>query len=305
MFTRILLVTMLLSMLLAVGMRFGVAQEEDTLGLSIGAYNCDANPFENPNATCVPNGGTVINVTLESGEFIGSCTLETFATPNGGVVSVCGVEGVPFNSTLIISEDESTLPAGYVPINSPQVFQTTDIIPGGGDGPVIEFINVLIDDGPASVSNEIPNEDPAVPEEAEEVAPEPEGRASAIYTGSCDELGEVAATLPNIVDPQGRPVGQSSAIEAGTASSTIDVSLDVLLDKEHAVAVLESNTPDADVIACGDIGGVDNDDGELVIGLREVDGSGFAGVVYLAYNEADGSQTNVSAFLAEGLADSP
>ncbi len=32
-------------------------------------------------------------------------------------------------------------------------------------------------------------------------------------------------------------------------------------------------------------------EGELVIGLREVDKSGLTSFVYLAYNAADGSQT--------------
>lgn len=328
MFTRNITATMLLAVLLVFGAGVGVAQE-DTFTLSVGAYNCDADPQQNSNVTCVPNGGTEIIVTLESGEFVGSCVLETFDTPNGGVGSGCGVDGVPFNSTLVLYEDESTLPAGYVATNSPQVFQTTDIIPGGGDGPVITFTNVLVDQGLADAPAEEPTvsdvaddnspaeEEPAddgpaserdeepTASEREVDARESDRRAAAIYTGSCDRLDDVAAELPNIVDPQGRAVGQASAIEAATSSTTVDVSLDVLLDEEHAIVVVESNTLDSDVIACGDIGGVDNDDGELVVGLSEVDGSGFTGMVYLAYSGADASQTSVSIFLAEGLADTP
>jgi hypothetical protein len=125
---------------------------------------------------------------------------------------------------------------------------------------------------------------------AQEAEPESGGRIAAIYSGSCDQLGDLQADLPNIVDPQGCPVGQASAIEAATTSTTVGISLDVLIDQEHAVVVLESNTPDADVIACGDIGGIDDVDGELVIGSRELDKSEFTGIAYFAYNATNGSK---------------
>src|SRR5215207_10351856 len=82
-----------------------IAQEEETIGISISAQDCDSDPRENPDAICAPSDGTVINVNLDSGEFIGSCTLETSFTPYGGVWATCGVDGVPFNSPPLIAED--------------------------------------------------------------------------------------------------------------------------------------------------------------------------------------------------------
>jgi hypothetical protein len=72
------------------------AQTDDTFTLSISAANCDLNPFVARDATCTPVAGPVVVVSLESGEFVGSCTLETFPTPYGGVASGCGVDGVEF-----------------------------------------------------------------------------------------------------------------------------------------------------------------------------------------------------------------
>jgi hypothetical protein len=273
----------------------GAAQSEGTFTLSVGTHLCDANPYETSNATCEPAAGVVVLVTLESGEHIGSCTSESEPTPNGGVYSGCGVDGVPFNATLLVAEDAATIPAGYVAVNSPQVFQTTDLIPGGGDGPVLDLIYVQVGEPPAATPQD------TVPPAAADTNAEPQGRSAAIYTGSCADLGSVAATLPPIVDPNGPPVGQASAIEASTTSAIVPVSLNLLIDQPHAVAVLESTAPNAGVIACGDIGGVDNDDGELVIGLRQVSDSNFIGVAYLAYSPADPSQTAVSIFVIPDL----
>ena len=273
-------------------------QAEDTFTLSISAFNCDTDPGSSVNARCVSNAGTVVTVSLESGSLIGSCTLEPFETPYGGVASVCGVVGVPFNSTLIVAEDLTTLPAGYTAINSPQVFVTTDLIPGGGDQAVINFFNVLQGQERTAVPNQVPESPTAV----EEPARDEEVRPAAIHAGSCDDLGRVQTVLSDALPPQGPPVGQRSAIEAETGSTTADVSLDDLIDEDHAIAVLESDDQDAEVIACGDIGGTDDDDGALIIGLQEVDDSDFTGIAYLAYNGSDATLTDVSIFVAEGLA---
>lgn len=271
------------------------AQREGTFTLSVGTTICDANPYETQGANCGPVDGVLVVVTLESGELVGSCTATTVATPNGGALSGCGVEGVPFNATLIVSEDETTLPPGYMPVNSPQVYQSTDVIPGGGDGPVLDIINIPVET-PLTNADTIPTPTPA-PSTAPTV-----GRHAAVYAGSCATLGDVVAPLPTIIAPQGPAVGQPTAIEAAAMATTVAIPLDLLIDQPHAVAVRASEAPDAWVVACGDIGGVDNDDGQLVIGLREVGASGVTGITYLAYNAADGAQTDVSIFLAEGLA---
>lgn len=280
-------------------------QREGAFTLSVSAINCSADPRTSTDASCVPNGGTVVTVSLESGTFVGSCTLETLSSPFG-LVSICGVEGVPFNSTLVIAEDPSTLPAGYMAINSPQVFVTTNLIPGGGDQAVITFINVLQGGGETSAPTQVPKTPAAIQPDvtgATDDAGVREGRPAAIYAGSCNDLGRIEADLSAVLTPEGRSIGQKSATEAESGSTMVDVSLDSLITEDHAVVISESDDEDAEVIVCGDIGGTDDDDGALVIGLQEVGSSGFTGIAYLAINGSDSMLTDVSIFVAEGLAD--
>ncbi|MEA2584804.1 MAG: hypothetical protein QOF33_2889, partial [Thermomicrobiales bacterium] len=51
-------------------------------------------------------------------------------------------------------------------------------------------------------------------------------------------------------------------------------------------------------IACGDIGGVVDANGQLVVGLAEVNDSGFTGIAFLAPNADDPNSTDVSTFIA-------
>jgi hypothetical protein len=266
-----------------------------TFSLSISGYNCEIDPTNIGigNGGCEQNGGAVVTVALQGGEVIGSCTLELVPTPYGTLASICSVPGVPLNSTLVISVDEATLPAGYVAVNSPQVFEVGDIIPGGGDQSIISLYFVRQDgdggddgDGSPPIGNG-----------------EPTSRPAMIHAGTCDDLGPVDVVLADVLTPRGPAVGLASGIEAASGSTTVAYSLDVLIDEPHAIVVRAAAVNGAPVLVCGDVGGVDNDDGALVVGLSEVDDSGFVGIAYLAYNAVDGSRTDVSVFLAEGLAD--
>jgi hypothetical protein len=281
--SRVMVAVALLVLLAGSSVIGASAQREGTFTLSIGAHDCDADPRENSDAICAPNAGTVVTVSLESGEVIGSCTLETSPFPSGGIVSSCGVEGVPFNSTLIIAEDPATLPLGYEPVNSPQTFEVGDVIPGGGDGTVIGFINVL--------QEGLGGEPPLI------------YRWTVITKGTCDSMEDWFYPLYPVVMAEGEPVGQSIAIEAETTYRTVDLLLDTLIDEPHLIAVYETMDSSDPVVACGEIGGVNDGDGELVIGLREMNDSGFTGIARLAYNNEDAQKTDVAVYLAQGLAD--
>jgi hypothetical protein len=260
------------------------AQREGTTGISIGGANCDADPRENPDAICAPAGGVVINVSLDSGDLIGSCTLETKFTPYGGVWSICGVDGVPFNSTLIIAEDLGSLPTGYQPLNSPQTFEVGDVIPGGGDQTTISFTNVL--------------------QEGSGGKPPLVYRSTSLYGGSCDEIAKVGYfPLYPVVIAEGEPVGQSIAIEAETGYRTVDIPLDTIIDEPYVIVARKTLDSQSTIIACGEIGGVNDQDGELVIGLHEMNNSGFTGMARLSYNAEDAEKTDVAVYLAAGLAD--
>jgi hypothetical protein len=128
------------------------------------------------------------------------------------------------------------------------------------------------------------------------------GRPAHIHSGICDTLGDVVYPLTNLVAPSGATSGQASAIVAETSFTTVDASLDDLLAGTFAVNVHESVENIGNYIACGDIGGAVDAQGALVIGLRELNNSGFTGIAFLAPNASDASQTDVSVFIAQGLA---
>jgi hypothetical protein len=120
-----------------------------------------------------------------------------------------------------------------------------------------------------------------------------------IHSGNCDELGEVVAPLTDLTTPEGDRVGQRNRAAQGTASYTnVPLTLDAILAEDHAInAHLSADQIDV-YIACGEVGGVMAPDGTLTIGLREIGGSGYTGIAYLAPG-ADGASTDVTVFLAE------
>jgi hypothetical protein len=123
-------------------------------------------------------------------------------------------------------------------------------------------------------------------------------RPGHIHTGTCDEVGEVVGPLENLTAPVGDTVGQASAMVAQTSFTNVPLTLDQVLAEDHVVNLHLSDEEIAVYIACGEIGGVLDANGALVIGLGETDGSGFSGIAYLAPG-ADGASIDVSVFLVE------
>ncbi len=134
--------------------------QSSTFGLTVGAVICDAVPGGDTPTTCGAYGGLSASVSLESGEFIGSCVVEVFPAPGGGEGSVCSVEGAPLNATFVITADPSTIPAGYAATENPAVLVVGNEHPGGGDGPIVFFRLVPLA-GPTSAAPT------AVPQEVE------------------------------------------------------------------------------------------------------------------------------------------
>ncbi len=104
--------------------------------------------------------------------------------------------------------------------------------------------------------------------------------------------------------PAASPAAMTGAMAAGVPAAvsvtTVDVSLDSLLNMtQHAINVHESAENIQNYIACGEIAGTPDSDGNLFIGLKELNGSGYTGIAWL---QANGEQTIVTVFLAEGLA---
>lgn len=123
------------------------------------------------------------------------------------------------------------------------------------------------------------------------------GRPAVVYAGTCGDLGDAIADLTGLAAPEGDAVGAEDAVAVETSFSRLDLALDEILAAAHVVAVFDADGGEA-IVACGAVGGVAAEDGSLAVGLHEVDGSGVAGVAYMA---PDGERTTVTVFLAEGL----
>jgi len=103
---------------------------------------------------------------------------------------------------------------------------------------------------------------------------------------SGSEGGEVAS-IPDAAAFGGAP------IPVAVATTEVPVSLSEIISGGHAINVHDAN--DISVyIACGNIGGVPDDRGDLFIGLDEQNGSGYDGVAWLHDN---GSSTTVTLFV--------
>ena len=128
-----------------------------------------------------------------------------------------------------------------------------------------------------------------------------------IYEGLCDQLGPdpvfqliEAGAGGAATTPEGEPAppGQPSAIPVRASSSVVDTTVNELLASPYAVDVRLNPTDPASSIACGDIGGLlDEQLGtpQLAIGLGPRNGSGFAGIA--AFRD-EGERVLVSVFIA-------
>jgi hypothetical protein len=126
-------------------------------------------------------------------------------------------------------------------------------------------------------------------------------RPSHIHSGDCDEPGAVVQPLNSLTVPVGPVSGNSDAVIAEAAFTSIPQPLDDLLAEDHALKVHLSADQIQTYLACGDIGGAADADGALIVGMKELDDSGYAGIAYLV-PAADGS-TSVSVMIAQVVGD--
>ena len=132
---------------------------------------------------------------------------------------------------------------------------------------------------------------------AQEAGEAPPARPVEIVVGGCEAPGEPVAALTEATFPEGERVGEPGAIVSETSFTAVDLLLDDLLAEPHAVLVRASADQPERILTCGEIGGIFDELGAVVIGLREQGGSGYAGIAFLAPDDANG-QTNVSVFVA-------
>jgi len=97
-------------------------------------------------------------------------------------------------------------------------------------------------------------------------------------------------------------MGSSMAIEGGHSTTNVPLPLADILAAEHAINVhLSPEQPDV-YVACGAIGGEPDANGDLFIGLRELNGSGISGIAWL-HDNGDGASTTVTVMLASQLSE--
>jgi plastocyanin len=128
---------------------------------------------------------------------------------------------------------------------------------------------------------------------AQDAAPHP----AHIHAGTCETLGDVVEPLTDVASPDtgDAAAGLASALPVESSVTRVTMPLQSLLDGEHAVNVHKSADEIDVYIACGAIGGVASDD-RLVIGLGELNDSGYTGVAVL---EGDGEATDVTVYLVQ------
>ena len=133
---------------------------------------------------------------------------------------------------------------------------------------------------------------PARGQELEADAPHP----AHIHSGTCDNLGDIVAPLSDVTEQTaGESFGAATALLVKESETDVPLPLGDILSAPHAINIHESAEAIQNYIACGDIGGRVID-GDLVIGLRELNGSGHHGVAVLEGND-DG--TGVTVYLSE------
>jgi hypothetical protein len=124
-------------------------------------------------------------------------------------------------------------------------------------------------------------------------------RPSHIHDGDCDEPGQIIQPLTALTVPVGQVSGNTDAVVAEAAFTVIPQSLDELLTADHALKVHLSKEQIQIYLACGDIGGTVDANGALIVGMKELDNSGYTGIAYLAPAGAGG--TSVSVMIAKVL----
>jgi hypothetical protein len=135
-----------------------------------------------------------------------------------------------------------------------------------------------------------------------------QSRPMHIHAGSCPDVGEVVAPLNDLAVAAGM-MNQADAsmddmargIPVEYSFTTVELPLDAIMAEDHAINVHESAENIGNYIACGDLAGTVDANGSLAVGLRELNGSGYAGVALLSPNANDANSTDVWVFLAQDL----
>jgi hypothetical protein len=111
--------------------------------------------------------------------------------------------------------------------------------------------------------------------------------------------GDAAADI-EVVMPEPDDFG-NAPIPAAVATTEVPVALADIIAGKHALNVHNPENPE-EYVACGNVGGVPDERGDLFIGLGEHEGSGYSGAAW--FHDNGGSSTTVVVFLTQPSAQS-
>ncbi len=130
------------------------------------------------------------------------------------------------------------------------------------------------------------------------------GRPIEIRAGTCEGPGGVSlVSLNDLTLPTSPSIGSDFATVVEASYLVINLSFQELIAGEHSITVHASHAQMQPFVACGEIGGPPRNDGSIVVGLRELNGSGLTGIAYLRPDPTNANRTQISVFLAAGLAE--
>jgi hypothetical protein len=126
-----------------------------------------------------------------------------------------------------------------------------------------------------------------------------------VYAGVCGELGDIQWPLNNLTSPDGERGGPEDADRTEYSfTANVPLTIDKMLDGEYAINVHESGDEFDSTLVCGNIGGVPDGVGTLVVGLREHADSGVTGIAVLSPSPSNPAMTYASVFISgEALGD--
>ena len=121
-------------------------------------------------------------------------------------------------------------------------------------------------------------------------------------TSACDALDpNPTFPLTDVAlapDATGDQADGAPAIPVERSVTTVDATLEDLRNGGYAINVHQSADDIGTYIACGNLSGIIDESGALVVGLGELNDSGHSGVAILT---EQGGQTNVTVYLTEAL----
>lgn len=119
-----------------------------------------------------------------------------------------------------------------------------------------------------------------------------------IYSGQCGGLGEVAWPLNALTAPDGSAGGAEDADRTEYSfTANVPLTIDSLLAGQFAINVHASEEDSAISLACGNVGGVPDTLGTLVLGLRVQGDWNVTGIAVLSPSPSDPTRTLISVFI--------